>query len=201
MKSYFYISGMYGEIDHFNDKFKEFYDKYTIPREVTRNNITSKFYFMNNETSVIVYDNLNLKKKKPVLIYSHGGGFVIENNICYDLVCRNYAKEEFIVFNFNYRLAPKFKFPTAHLDVYNGIKWLLKNKKKFKNADFNNIVLVGDSAGANIINGIYAKFINEKFKINVKSILLINPFYLVNRYSKSFRKYKNGYIIDKVNLI
>lgn len=85
----------------------------------------------------------------PVIISIHGGGYVYGNKEVYQYYAANLAGNGFVVVNFNYRLAPKSKFPAPLEDTNNVLKWLVKNADTYK-ADLNNVFIVGDSAGAQI---------------------------------------------------
>lgn len=96
----------------------------------------------------IYYPN-NIKKLWPVIISVHGGGWIYGTKEAYQFYCMNLARYGFAVVNFNYRLAPKYKFPAALEDVNSVFHWVKENSKKFK-FDLNNLFVVGDSAGAQI---------------------------------------------------
>lgn len=89
------------------------------------------------------------EKPIPIIISIHGGGYVYGNKEVYQYYAANLAENGFVVVNFNYRLAPKSKFPAPLEDTNNVLKWLVKNADTYK-ADLNNVFIVGDSAGAQI---------------------------------------------------
>ncbi|MCQ2125353.1 MAG: alpha/beta hydrolase [Fibrobacter sp.] len=86
-------------------------------------------------------------KKHPVIISVHGGAFVYGQKETYKFYLMSLAERGFAVVNFNYRLAPEFKFPAALEDTDAVVHWVLKNAEKY-NLDAENIFFVGDSAGA-----------------------------------------------------
>lgn len=102
------------------------------------------------------------EKPLPVIISVHGGGWVYGNKEAYQFYCMNLACYGFIVVNFNYRLAPKYKFPAAIEDVNTVFHWIKKNSEKFQ-FDLNNLFIVGDSAGAQIASQYAAITTNEKY--------------------------------------
>ena len=59
-------------------------------------------------------------------------------------------------FTIDYRLAPKHPYPAARLDVESAIRWVKKNAKKYK-VNPNKIALMGESAGAHLVNLVGAK--------------------------------------------
>lgn len=86
----------------------------------------------------------------PVIVYYHGGGFVIANIEVYSASAKTLAdKVGAIVISVGYRLAPEHKFPTAHNDAYAAYQWAIKNAASIK-GDPKKIALVGESAGGNL---------------------------------------------------
>ena len=71
------------------------------------------------------------KKKYPVIISIHGGGYVYGTKEVYQFYAAHLASKGFAVVNFNYRLAPKYKFPAPLEDLERVILWLLKNEKDY----------------------------------------------------------------------
>lgn len=86
--------------------------------------------------------------KLPVIISVHGGAFVYGQKETYKFYLMSLAARGFAVVNFNYRLAPEFKFPAALEDTDAVVHWVMDNASKY-NLDAKNIFMVGDSAGAN----------------------------------------------------
>lgn len=86
----------------------------------------------------------------PMIVYYHGGGFVIANIEVYAAAAKTLAdKVGAIVISVGYRLASEHKFPTAHNDAYAAYKWAIKNAASIK-GDPKKIALVGESAGGNL---------------------------------------------------
>jgi len=86
----------------------------------------------------------------PVIVYYHGGGFVIANIDGYSASAKTLAdKVGAIVISVGYRLAPEHKFPTAHNDAYAAYEWAIKNAASIK-CDPKKIALAGESAGGNL---------------------------------------------------
>lgn len=94
-----------------------------------------------------VYRPVSAEGRLPVIVSFHGGGWVYGSKEVYQFYCMELARHGFAVVNYNYRLAPKYKFP-APLEDTNGVfSWLLGNAGKY-GFDTDNIFAVGDSAGA-----------------------------------------------------
>lgn len=89
--------------------------------------------------------------KQRLLIFFHGGGWVIGNIDSYSAVCSNMAQQTgHIVVSVDYRLAPEYKFPAAPEDCYAVTKELFKEAAELFEIDSQDITLIGDSAGGNL---------------------------------------------------
>jgi acetyl esterase len=86
----------------------------------------------------------------PVIVYYHGGGFVIANIKVYEASAKTLANNVgAVVISVGYRLAPEHKFPTAHNDAYAAYQWAIKNAASIK-GDPKKIAVAGESAGGNL---------------------------------------------------
>ena len=86
----------------------------------------------------------------PVVVYYHGGGWVIGNKQVYDGGARGIAKNaNAVVVSVDYRLGPENKFPAAHDDAYATYEWALKNAASIK-GDPNKVAVAGESAGGGL---------------------------------------------------
>lgn len=86
----------------------------------------------------------------PVILYIHGGGWVIADLDTYDATPRALCNAvQAVVISTDYRHAPEAKFPAAHEDVFGVYQWAVKNEDKH-NYDSKRIAVVGESAGGNM---------------------------------------------------
>ena len=86
----------------------------------------------------------------PVVVYFHGGGWVIANKGVYDGGARGLAKQaNAVVVSVDYRQAPENKFPAAWDDALASYKWALANAGSIK-GDPKRVALAGESAGGNL---------------------------------------------------
>ena len=102
------------------------------------------------------------KDKLPVIISVHGGGYVYGSKEVYQFYAASLCRMGFAVINYNYRLAPKYKFPAPLEDLNAVISWLLENRKEYP-LDMQQVFLVGDSAGAQIASQYGAMYSNKEY--------------------------------------
>ncbi len=97
-----------------------------------------------------IYRPDGLAQGAPIILYIHGGGWVIANLDTYDATPRALAKKaKAIVVSVHYRQAPEHKFPASHEDTLAAFKWLLENAQSW-GADSKRVAVVGESAGGNM---------------------------------------------------
>lgn len=86
----------------------------------------------------------------PVIVYFHGGGWVIASKEVYDGGARGLAKQaNAVVISADYRLAPANKFPAQHQDALAAYRWAVKHASELK-GDSTRLALAGESAGGNL---------------------------------------------------
>ena len=103
--------------------------------------------------------------KRPIIIYFHGGGWSAYSKGIYTTLCKRYAAMGYVVFNVNYRLAPRVKMDGVLSDCIESVLHI-KNIAKNYNADSSQIVLAGDSAGAHISSFIASVVNSNAFNEN-----------------------------------
>lgn len=109
----------------------------------------------------------------PTIVSIHGGGYVYGTKEIYRRYALDMARRGFAVVSFNYRLAPKWKFPTPLWDTNAVMVWICKNAVRY-HLDPARILLVGDSAGAQLASQYAAIATNPtyaaNFRINIPPI-------------------------------
>jgi acetyl esterase/lipase len=98
-------------------------------------------------------------RARPVVVYYHGGGWVIADVNTYDAAPRLLAKQlGAIVVSVEYRHAPEAKFPAQHEDAAAAYRWTIANAASW-GGDPSRLALAGESAGGNlaVATAIYAR--------------------------------------------
>ncbi|MBK5289774.1 MAG: alpha/beta hydrolase, partial [Acidimicrobiia bacterium] len=87
---------------------------------------------------------------KPVVVFFHGGGWVLGSLETHDATCRALAKEiDAVIVSVDYRLAPEHRFPAAVEDAYAALSWVHAHADEL-GGDPARLVVAGDSAGGNL---------------------------------------------------
>jgi acetyl esterase len=93
----------------------------------------------------------------PILVYFHGGGWVVGSINTVDTSCRTLTNlAGCMVISADYRLAPEDKFPAAVDDCYAAVRWAALNAAAL-NGDASRIAVGGESAGANLAAAVTLK--------------------------------------------
>ncbi|MCC8408146.1 alpha/beta hydrolase [Mucilaginibacter sp. UR6-1] len=132
----------------------------------------------------------------PVIVYYHGGGFVIANLDVYDATPNVLADQAgAVVVSVAYRLAPENKFPAAHNDAFAAYQWVLKNAASIK-GDPKKIAVAGESAGGNLAVNTAIMSRDKKVALPV-SILAVYPVAGSDMNTPSYTKNANAKPLNK----
>ncbi|WP_144152209.1 alpha/beta hydrolase [Paraburkholderia sp. BCC1885] len=132
----------------------------------------------------------------PLILYFHGGGWVIADLDVYDATPRSIAaKSNAIVVSAHYRQAPEHKLPAAHEDAYAAWRWIVENGAGL-GGDPTRIAVMGESAGANLaINvSIHARDSGQPMPLHQA---LIYPVASNNIVSISYEENRNAKPLNK----
>lgn len=132
----------------------------------------------------------------PVIVYYHGGGFVIADLDVYNASAQGLAEQVgAVVVSVAYRLAPEHKFPTAHNDAFAAYEWTVKNAAAIK-GDPKKIAVVGESAGGNLAANVSIMARDKKIMVPVHE-LLVYPISQADMNTKSYQEYANAHPLNK----
>ena len=151
-----------------------------------------------SDIPIRIYTPRELKtaEKLPVLMWFHGGGFVIGSLETHDSVCRMLAnKAECIVVAVDYRLAPESRFPAAVEDCQAALKWVALHAVEF-GGDASCMAVGGDSAGANLAT-VMAILARDAAHPKLAFQLLVYPCVAPEPETASHHKFREGYMLSR----
>ena len=97
-----------------------------------------------------VYRSVGAREPLPVVVFFHGGGWVLGSTRMYDPLCTFLARSvEVVVVSVAYRMAPEFRAPTAVHDCVDSVRWLAEHADSV-GGNGSRLAVAGDSAGGNL---------------------------------------------------
>ncbi len=136
----------------FKDAVNSLLDKNNIPRPTANVTISERMISGSGGAQIRakIYTPRNVAGPLPVIVYYHGGGWVIGSPEVYEYSTLALAEEVgAVVVSVDYRLSPEFKFPTAHEDAYSAYEWVKNNAAQI-NGNPSKVAVAGESAGGNM---------------------------------------------------
>ena len=138
----------------------------------------------------------NVSGNNPLIIYFHGGGFVMGDLESHDLVCRHLCKEtDTTVIAVDYKLAPEHKFPAAITDAKDAIAEIIKDADNLQ-IDKDKIILCGDSAGG-ALAAVGTIMSRDKILPKIHGQILVYPWVDLTMCRKSMDIDIEGMILNK----
>ena len=132
----------------------------------------------------------------PVVLYIHGGGWVIADLDVYDSSPRALANAaKAVVVSTHYRQAPEHPFPASHEDTFSAYQWVREHAGSF-NGDPKRIAVAGESAGGNMAAGI-SLVARERNVPQPLHQLLIYPVASTDMDTPSFEENANAQPLNK----
>jgi len=132
----------------------------------------------------------------PLLVFFHGGGWMLGSVDSYDTICRRLAtKGGCAVLSVEYRLAPETTFPGAINDSYAATLWASRNAAQLR-IDSRAIAVGGDSAGGNIA-AVLAQMSHDSGDFHVALQVLIYPCTDMSREYPSYIRNATGYMLTR----
>lgn len=156
------------------------------------------------EISVRIYTpefGMNDAAGYPLLVYFHGGGWLLGNLDTHDSLCRSFANTAgCIVVSVDYRLAPKNRFPAAVEDAYAAVCWVWENARHL-NGDASRLAVGGDSAGGNLA-AVCCLLAKERKGPGLAHQLLLYPVLDLSNFDKpSYHEHASGYLLTAESMV
>jgi acetyl esterase len=141
----------------------------------------------------------------PIIVYYHGGGWVLATIDTYDASARALSHAvDAIIISVEYRKAPEHKFPAAHEDAYAAYQWALRHAEAI-GGDSARVAVAGESAGGNLAAAVclMARAWNEQLPVHQVLIYPVagydfnTPSYRENAQAKPLNKAMMAWFFEK----
>lgn len=130
----------------------------------------------------------------PLIVFFHGGGWVVGSIDTHDGACRKLAEETgYPVLSVDYGLAPERPFPEGLWDCYGTVEWVASNADEM-GVDSERVVLAGDSAGGNLATAT-ALLSRDRGGPEIAYQVLVYPATGNTYETDSFREFSDGYFL------
>lgn len=147
-------------------------------------------------TITIVRPQNSGKEALPVVIYIHGGGWVLGGFDTHERLVKELAnKANTVVIFVNYTLSPEAKYPVALEQAYAATNWVAQNGQSI-NVDSSRLAIVGDSVGGNLAAAL-TLLAKERGGPSIKFQVLFYPVTDANFDTPSYLKYEQGYWLTR----
>ena len=148
------------------------------------------------QVTVRVYRPHHAPAAAPVLVYFHGGGWVVGNLESHDHLCRYLAAQAgVVVVAVDYRLAPEHKFPAAFEDCLVAVRWVAASAAEL-GLDAKRIAVGGDSAGGSLAAAVALAVRDEGWPM-LRLQLLLYPSTDFTADTASMRDNASGYLLTR----
>ena len=136
---------------------------------------------------------------RPLLVFFHGGGFVVGDLDTHDGLCRLLCRDAGVhVLAVDYRLAPEHPAPAAIDDCYAAYRWAVEHAAEF-GADPSKVAVGGDSAGGNLAAVVSQLARNDAITLPALQVL----FYPATDFSSDTRSktlFADGFFLTKSDM-
>ena len=138
-------------------------------------------------------------RPRPLIVYYHGGGWVVGDLDTHDATCRHLARESrAAVLAVDYRLAPEHRFPAAVEDAVTAFEWAAREATAL-DCDPARIGVAGDSAGGNLA-AVVAQHVARRDGPKPVVQLLVYPVTDLSTKHPSYRLFSQGFFLTEAEM-
>lgn len=136
----------------------------------------------------------------PVVLYFHGGGWVLGGKATHDRLIREFAIGANVAVVFvDYTLSPEARYPCAIEQGYVALQWVTANGAEH-GLDSSRIAIAGDSAGGNLATAV-AMVAKNQGGPELKFQLLFYPVTDANFDTPSYLDFAEGYFLERKGMM
>ena len=133
----------------------------------------------------------------PLVIFFHGGGFVVGNLHTHDALCRSIAAASgAALLAVEYRLAPEYRFPAAADDCLAAARWAMARRGDVLGCGTVRFALVGESSGGNLV-AVVAQQLASAREVAPALQVMIYPQLDGSTDSDSYRRFSDGFFFTR----
>ena len=152
-----------------------------------------------HEIPARVYSAVDAPGPGPVIVYFHGGGWVIGDIETHDALCAEIARVSgMTVVNVDYRLAPEHPFPAATEDCLAAMQWLAETPKAIGH-DITGLIPAGDSAGGNLAAAVTQE-LHGSLAVPIVAQWLIYPGVDMTASGGSMSEFGDGHLLTSAGM-
>lgn len=132
----------------------------------------------------------------PLIVYYHGGGWVIATIDTYDASAKGLCEQTgAVVVSVEYRKGPEHPFPAAHNDAFAAYQWALQNAASLK-ADPKRVAVAGESAGGNLACNVSIMARDKGIQMPLRQVL-VYPVANSDMNAESYQTYAQAKPLNK----
>ncbi len=175
-----------------------------LKKELTRNTkkVSKKTFIIpvaDGAVTGYLFENENREDPgclAPLVVFFHGGGWIFGNIELYSYYCSRLSSQTGArILLVDYRLAPRFRFPTAIEDCYSTLEWAASGARYWR-VDSDRIYLMGDGTGGNLAAEV-SRLARDRKGPKIAGQVLFYPFTDARMRTNSFEKYSSTVSISK----
>lgn len=152
----------------------------------------------NGHTRIRIIRPKNNESALPVVMYFHGGGWILGDINIYDRLVREIANgvQAAVVF-VDFDRSPESQYPTAIEDAYAATKYIAENGNDYNlNLNPSKLAVMGDSVGGNMAT-VVTMLAKERGGPMIDYQVLFYPVTDANFETESYNEFANGYWLSK----